>query len=65
MKVRVKYEAGLLSVSTHDIATNSFEDCTSYQIDPVKIEYEGYFLMAGGSGLQYQDSVYLKSFKLY
>eukprot|EP00347_Sterkiella_histriomuscorum_P011627 403371726 len=65
MKVRIKYENGLISVSTFDQATNQFEDCTQYQIDPRKMNYEGYFALAAGSGLQYQDYVYIKSFKLF
>lgn len=39
MKLRVKYEAGLITVSTFDVITNQFEDCTQYQIDPKKMDY--------------------------
>jgi len=61
-KLRIQYEHPLLSVLYFNQNTYQYELCFTMELD---LQFKGYFLISGGSGIQIPDHAYVKSFKLY
>jgi hypothetical protein len=61
-KIRIQYEHPLLTVSYFNQKTFQYEICFTMEAD---LQFNGYFLLSGASGVQFPDHIYLKSFKLY
>lgn len=60
--LRITYDSPLLTVTTYDIFTQTWEHCFSMQAD---LDFNGYFLFSGASGAHSPDYVYVKSVKLF
>lgn len=46
----------------YDIYSQAYEFCFSFE---AKLDYNGYFLLSGSSGVHQPDHVFLNSIKLY
>lgn len=57
--MRIVYEEQLVTVKYANIKTGTWETCFSM---PVDLDFQGYFLISGGSGYTIPDSVFIKSF---
>jgi hypothetical protein len=62
VKLRITYDSPFVSVSVFDVYTQAFEFCFSFEAN---LDYEGYFLFSGSSGVHNPDHVYIHSVKLY
>ena len=56
-KVRMQYDSPLVTVSVFDLITQTFEFCFSFEVPD--LDFNGYFLLSGASGVHNPDHVYL------
>lgn len=60
--MRLLYDQGLVTLQVYDIYTQMYEFCFSFEAN---LDFNGYFLLSGSSGVHNPDHIYLYSFKLY
>lgn len=62
VKLRIQYEHPFVTVMYFNHFTFQYEICFVMEAN---LQYKGYFLISGASGIQTPDYVNLRAFKLY
>jgi len=60
--LRIQYDNKLVTVSYYDVYSQQWSQCFNLEAD---LDFDGYLLLSGSSGLQDPDRIFLKSIKMY